>query len=747
MSIASSTPETPLPSAAAPSEVNGPPVRSSIWARPIFKGFLNVATILVFVYLTYFFTVFFTTPAAATRSPGEREKALAEKLEKFRARELTILSSYGKVDPASRSVQIPVDRAMELIVAESAPRPKAKSGLAPAPPASLLSRTDAPRGALVVPAAPAAALPTTVGPAPAAPTPAALAATAKNDAASAPPTKIAAQSLSEAGTASPTRTAPAPAVSVAAPAAPARGGWSAERIYLLVCASCHEADGRGAVARKTMKDAELMPDLTDSKWQATRTDDEFARSILEGKGKIMAGRKDVLDAAKADVKEMVALMRAFRDGKKVVTEASAGAPPTVATAAPAVTARPEGSTSAPVAGGVTAAKPAGPPPPSAGSRRIGGSPAAAIQVAVNSGAAAGTRGPAGVAMAPAARSQDASAAGIAAPGPKPVSTAASAELGGKPQALSDFYRVNCLSCHGTDGTGNLVRLLMPTIPDFTNGQWQKSRSDSQFRISILEGKGTLMPGYAGKLGAAPAGAGSAARGRARQSPPGSWSPRCAVSGRQRRSSPHRQPPRRQATWRRSCKSCSSRWKRCRRSFGRCLRQGPNLENGRSGDGWRKAAERARIRRRRCGGLSVFSRLFRAKLGDRLREGRSCAGRIDGLARRRHVVEPPEEVDQLGVLFTRQVGASTHVRHDVLVVEERPFRERPGDMALVAVHGEDLSAGQPILETLRRLIRPGHPQGSGALFLVEGRGLTAQRNERTDVEEQTVFPVPPFRDDR
>ena len=68
-------------------------------------------------------------------------------------------------------------------------------------------------------------------------------------------------------------------------------GWPPDRIYFMVCMACHEADGRGAIARKTMKDAEQIPDLTDAKWQASRTDAELEHSILEGKGKIMLAQE------------------------------------------------------------------------------------------------------------------------------------------------------------------------------------------------------------------------------------------------------------------------------------------------------------------------------------------------------------------------------------------------------------------------------------------------------------------------
>jgi hypothetical protein len=40
---------------------------------------------------------------------------------------------------------------------------------------------------------------------------------------------------------------------------------------------------------------------------------------------------------------------------------------------------------------------------------------------------------------------------------------------------------------------------MPTIPDFTDHQWQVARSNFQLRSSVLDGKGTLMPAWTGKI--------------------------------------------------------------------------------------------------------------------------------------------------------------------------------------------------------------------------------------------------------
>jgi mono/diheme cytochrome c family protein len=60
--------------------------------------------------------------------------------------------------------------------------------------------------------------------------------------------------------------------------------------------------------------------------------------------------------------------------------------------------------------------------------------------------------------------------------------------------------MNCMSCHGPDGRGMaLARAAMPPLPDFSAQAWQAERSNPQLKISILDGKGTFMPSWRGKL--------------------------------------------------------------------------------------------------------------------------------------------------------------------------------------------------------------------------------------------------------
>jgi ubiquinol-cytochrome c reductase cytochrome b subunit len=62
-----------------------------------------------------------------------------------------------------------------------------------------------------------------------------------------------------------------------------------------------------------------------------------------------------------------------------------------------------------------------------------------------------------------------------------------------------LYAADCLACHAVDGTGNALRIALPTIPDFTNATWQKTQSDENFISRINDGKAPAMPDFKDKL--------------------------------------------------------------------------------------------------------------------------------------------------------------------------------------------------------------------------------------------------------
>ena len=63
----------------------------------------------------------------------------------------------------------------------------------------------------------------------------------------------------------------------------------------------------------------------------------------------------------------------------------------------------------------------------------------------------------------------------------------------------ELFRRRCARCHGADGTGQPRRARGGEIPNFTDAKWQATRTDDQLLASILDGKGTKMPGFGDRL--------------------------------------------------------------------------------------------------------------------------------------------------------------------------------------------------------------------------------------------------------
>jgi mono/diheme cytochrome c family protein len=204
------------------------------------------------------------------------------------------------------------------------------------------------------------------------------------------------------------------------PPPPGPSRMTAGQLYGAYCLACHDADGRGGLLRKAVPD---MPDFADPKWQAARGDAEIGAAIREGKGKLMLPMKDKLGAP--DVEQMVAFVRAFRQGDQVVkVEPKPPAPP------------PEKPSVEPS------------PPPAPGK------------------------------------------------GPEPRRAE---DVAARTRVASTLYQQYCLTCHGTDGSGAALRASLPGLPDFTRRDWQESRENPQLAVSILDGKGALMPSFRGKV--------------------------------------------------------------------------------------------------------------------------------------------------------------------------------------------------------------------------------------------------------
>jgi mono/diheme cytochrome c family protein len=399
--------------------------------------------VALIIYLTYFFTGFFSARHSEPVAVPEAVKAAAKKTEERLAEERKLLSSYGPLSPATGTVRVPIERAMELVAAE---------GTQPAP-------------AVVKEAAPK---PEPTGAAP------------KTEAVAPRPEPTVATPKTEVVAAVPKPEVVAPPVS--APVA-ARGGMTPAQLYRAICIACHDSDGRGSIVRKAMP---VIPDFTDPKWQSSRTDAELQHTMLEGKGQLMLPMKDKFALARTDVKEMVAFVRGFQPGQPAVAVATAPQPQPAATPEPASAGL--ASTPLPVPPAPATSPPAASPTPSPPSS------SAALAQALAGPAPelpAGLVPPSPPVVSPPALVPSSSRRNAAA---NPASAA-------KLRAAAALYQTNCLVCHGPDGRGTVVRAAMPPIPDFTSREWQSVHESPQLSVSILEGKGALMPPWHGKLSA------------------------------------------------------------------------------------------------------------------------------------------------------------------------------------------------------------------------------------------------------
>jgi len=72
--------------------------------------------------------------------------------------------------------------------------------------------------------------------------------------------------------------------------------------------------------------------------------------------------------------------------------------------------------------------------------------------------------------------------------------------GTSPRGAAVVFREYCMVCHNTDGTGvPAMRAALPPLPDFTKPAFHKEHTDTQLLVSILDGKGTLMPANRGRI--------------------------------------------------------------------------------------------------------------------------------------------------------------------------------------------------------------------------------------------------------
>jgi mono/diheme cytochrome c family protein len=239
---------------------------------------------------------------------------------------------------------------------------------------------------------------------------------------------------------------------------------TAAGVYGTHCFICHDTTGRGnPLIRQAMPE---LPDFTAVAWQKSRTDTDLSQSILLGKGKFMPLMSDKLGAV--DVRQVVSLVRAFQGGKQVVpVEVPNPARPSV----PALVQAP--STTLPVLAASSVGLTGSPP----------GQGLFLVAAALIPRKASSTIG---------SRPLPQPKAEHVLPGPS-EDTVAEVRIG------ESIFRQFCFVCHGLDGKGTAMRPTLPPIPDFTSPTFHKEHSDTQLRVSILEGKGTLMPANGGRV--------------------------------------------------------------------------------------------------------------------------------------------------------------------------------------------------------------------------------------------------------
>ncbi len=403
------------------------------------------------------YLIFFSIQYFSIRSPGpepvsEDVRASTKTVEELRAVEHNLLTTYGSVNPVTGTMRVPIERAMELLVVESAE---------PAP-ASAPASVAAPRPTAVASHNPAPAPPLNA----------------------APPTGRPATTAAG----SPAFAATPAVANLPPPQPPASTGMPPVQLYRAICQACHDVDGRGSIVRKAMP---VIPDFTDPKWQSSRTDADLHHSILEGKGQLMLPMKDKFALAHTDVNEMIAFIRGFQPGRPVVAagaQTQPAAAASVSSPAPVAVASSTPVPENPAPGSIPVASPTAAPSAAVPAPASAPSSAAALALASASPAASSILFPS---AAPAAISP-----GSAAP---PAVAGATPAMTEKLRAASELFKINCMVCHGPDGRGSTVRVAMPPIPDFTARDWQSTHNSALLSVSILEGKGTLMPPWRGKI--------------------------------------------------------------------------------------------------------------------------------------------------------------------------------------------------------------------------------------------------------
>lgn len=314
-----------------------------------------------------------------------------------------------------------------------------------------------------------------------------------------------------------------------APAEPAGPIQRADvaRLYNDNCAACHGVDGSGKKVRAGMP---TVPDFTSLAWQTSQTDIEIVHRIKDGAEPLMPAYRDKF--SQQQILGLAVYVRAF-----AVEPVKAGAPkrpqpapaPVTAHLSPVKIYRAYCLACHDADGRGTTARKAMPKLPDFTDPKwqtahrdaefkqaiLNGkgkfmpamkdklSPAEAQQMVDYVRAFRGGKHVVKVEPQPSVVPSPPSKPAVV-PSPKPPpagqpKTTPSPKLAARVRVATGLYRQYCLICHGRQGRGSPMRDSMPVIPDFTGRTWQKEATNPQIVVTILDGKGTLMPSFRGRV--------------------------------------------------------------------------------------------------------------------------------------------------------------------------------------------------------------------------------------------------------
>jgi quinol-cytochrome oxidoreductase complex cytochrome b subunit/mono/diheme cytochrome c family protein len=319
---------------------------------------------------------------------------------------------------------------------------------------------------------------------------------------------------------------------VAKAPAPAESAGTIQRadvakIYNDNCAACHGVDGSGKQIRAGMP---TIPDLTSFAWQMSQTDLEITHRIVDGNEPLMPAYRDKL--SQPQILALTVYVRAFAigPGEPAAAKLIRPPPPVAAEMSPLQVYRAYCLACHDANGSGQVARKAMPELPDLTDPKWQGmrsdtelkksildgkgkfmlpmkdklGPTDADQMVAYVRAFRGGKQVIQVEpqppVVPLPPTQPTVVTGPKAPPAKQASpTPLSAETTARTRVATGLYRQYCLVCHGADGRGSEMKASMSTIPDFTNRPWQEGVSVPQLRASILDGKGTQMPAFRGRV--------------------------------------------------------------------------------------------------------------------------------------------------------------------------------------------------------------------------------------------------------